>query len=73
MPLVQVFVVASQCILAFRQACLVVGILVAAAIVGAVKPTASPSAQSSGEISFALAEPSGLRHVLLADVGQLLE
>ena len=40
MPLVQVFVVASQCILAFRQACLVVGILVAAAIVGAVKPTA---------------------------------
>jgi hypothetical protein len=42
--IVQVFVVASQCILAFRQECLVVGILVAAAIVGAVKPTASPNA-----------------------------
>jgi hypothetical protein len=27
----------------------------------------------AGEISFALAEPSGLRHVLLADARQLLQ
>jgi hypothetical protein len=27
----------------------------------------------AGKISFALAEPSGLRHVLLADARQLLE
>jgi len=31
------------------------------------------TAHNQGNISFALAEPSGLRHILLADARQLLQ
>jgi hypothetical protein len=44
------FVAASHVILAFRQAALVVGVLVAAATLGAVKPTAIPSASCRDDL-----------------------
>jgi hypothetical protein len=49
---VHFFVASSHVILAFTQAALVVGVLVLAAIVGAVKATASPSPTIAAMILF---------------------